>query len=217
VLLGAGAAHMHGTTFGLAGLRVYSSATGALLETWENLTNVFAVVPDSNADGRLDCLLSNGSTAALVLGGLDGPEPWLACPLPQDASNGCTPWIQASGTPSLTQYADLELRVSQLPGSTVGLCFYGTNRALTPFGSGVLCLAPPMRRTALSSSVPGTGTCPVWGPSTVVHCTLSKLDLLALGLSAGDRFFAQAWLRDPGYPPPGDVVLSGALSIQIWP
>lgn len=199
-----------------ADLRTYSGATGRLLQSWPELASTeIGVVPDVNGDGRSDVLLALGSVVVLALDSAAEPQPWPACP-GQDSSNGCTPLIQTQGTPSLTQFADLEVHVSKLPAGTVGLCLYGPDATTTPFGAGVLCVASPFLRTPLEPSTLFAQSCGFQASAAFV-CTLAKPDLAALGLAPGDEFFVQGWFRDLGFAPPNDFGLSGSLSIQLWP
>lgn len=199
-----------------AELLTHSGATGALLQRWEGLsTSEFAVVPDANGDGRSDVLHSSGASVKVVLDGLANPVSLAACP-GQASPNGCVPQVLAKGTPSLTQFADLEFHVSKLPVDTVGVCLYGADSAALPFGSGVLCVAPPFLRKSMQSPTLFGNSCAAM-TSAGTKCRLTKLDLAALGLAAGDEFYVQSWFRDTGAPPPNLFGLSGALAIQLWP
>lgn len=199
-----------------AELRTYSGATGALLQSWEGMSTPYvAAVPDANGDGRSDVLLVDSSGVLLVLDGLPNPLPWPVCP-GQDSSNGCTPYVTTTGAPSLTQFGDLEVHVSQLPLDTVGLCLYGPNPTTTPFGGSVLCVAPPFVRTPLQPSTTDPFSCGTKTAATFTS-TLTKLDLAGLGLPPGDGFYVQGWFRDPGLTPPNDFGLSGALFVELWP
>jgi hypothetical protein len=200
----------------IAEMRTYSGATGALLQSWEGLSAPeIAVVPDTNGDGSSDMLLSLGTDVMLVLDGLASPLPVASCP-GQASSNGCVPKVTFQGTPSLTHLADLELHVSKLPVGALGVCLYGPNSTTLPFGSGVLCVAPPFLRKPMQPPTLFANSC--FGQlSAGMVCTLAKPDLAALGLVPGDVFYMQAWFRDAGLPPPTAFGLSGALAVQLWP
>lgn len=198
-----------------AELRTYSGGTGALLQRWPGLSSpAIAAVPDANGDGRSDVLVVQGGVS-LVLDGLAQPHAWASCP-GKASSNGCVPMVTIQGTPSLTQFADLELHVSKLPVGALGVCLYGPSSATLPFGSGVLCVAPPFLRKPMQPPTLFANSCSGL-PSAGVVCPLTKPDLAALGLAPGDGIYVQAWFRDTGAPPPDDFGLSGALSIQLWP
>ena len=201
-----------------AELRTYSPATGELLQSWPGMSSFwFEDVPDVDGDGRTDVLISfvGKGKVLLVLDGQQPPLPQPGCPA-QPSSNGCAPLFTTQGTPSLTQFDDLEVYVSKLPVGAVGVCVYGPNAAATPFGGGLLCVGPPSVRTPLQATsafpVPCGG-----GPSATLACTLTKPELTALGLPAGDGFHLQAWFRDPGLAPPMDFGLSGSLFVELWP
>jgi len=198
-----------------AELRTYSGATGALLQSWEGLSSPwFAVVPDANGDGSSDVLVGMGADALLVLDGLADPFSSLSCPA-EASSNSCVPLLATSGTPSLTQFDELELQVSSLPAGALGVCVYGPQSALIPFGNSVLCIAPPFLRKPMQPVAPPAGTC-AGQPTAAIACTLAKQDLAALGLAPGEVFHVQAWYRDAGAPP-DHFGLSGALTVQLWP
>jgi hypothetical protein len=138
-------------------------------------------------------------------------------------SLGCTPQSTFTGLSSASATSGFELRVEQVRNQKSGLFLYGvTGPASTPFGGGLLCIAPPVRRTPGQSS---GGT-----PAPASDCSgLYELDMnaFAQGLAGGNPLPAllvpgttvhtQAWGRDPGFAPPNSVTLSAGLSYVVLP
>ena len=68
-------------------------------------------------------------------------------------SQGCTPAISASGTPSATSPSSFDIGAWNLINNKNGILFYGLNGpAGTPFQGGYLCATPPLKRTPVQSS-----------------------------------------------------------------
>jgi len=68
-------------------------------------------------------------------------------------SQGCTPQIATSGTPSQSSGPPLVISVTQVINNKAGIFFYGYGGpAAIPFQGGTLCSAPPRRRTPQQSS-----------------------------------------------------------------
>ena len=127
------------------------------------------------------------------------------------SSSGCTPAISSSGSPSASGASGFEVRVEQVEANRSGILFYGTSGPeAKPFQGGLLCVQPPLQRTAVQSSGSG-GSPPCQGVLT--------LDLNAAGVSAaigaGNQAWIQAWFRDP--PSPSATGLSDALELAVCP
>jgi len=113
-------------------------------------------------------------------------------------SLGCVPQVGSTGTVSLGDAFPFVITAQQVLNLKGGLLFYGTSgRAAIPFMGGILCVNPPLVRTALQSS---GGT-----PPPVSNCSgtysfdfdawfASGLDP---SLTPGTVLDAQFWSRDP--------------------
>lgn len=132
-------------------------------------------------------------------------------------SQGCTPAISWSGAASASAGSGFTLDASAVLNQKSGVLFYGTSgRAVLPFHSGFLCLAPPRRRTAVQDS---------GGSASGADCSgVYSLDFnawIASGvdpaLVAGAEVNAQYWSRDPGFPPPGAIGLTDAVEFRVCP
>lgn len=137
-------------------------------------------------------------------------------------SLGCLPAISSTGAPSASATSGFVVRTNNVRNLQPGLLLYSiTGQAATPFQGGWLCLAPPLRRTPVSSSN---------GSPTGADCSgqLSiDMNAFAAGLLGGNRsptltqpgtrVDCQFWSRDPGFPLPNDVGLSDALEYTICP
>ena len=133
----------------------------------------------------------------------------------QRNSAGCQPEIWASGTPSLSSPQAFELLCRGVVNQKSGLLFYGLAPQPAPFVAGPLCVAPPLKRTALQFS---------GGSPSGSDCSGSfAFDLngwLRAGadpaLQPGVALFAQYWSRDPAASS-GNVNFSNALALRVCP
>ena len=126
-------------------------------------------------------------------------------------SSGCTPTIGTSGVPSATAASGFSIRASQVEPGQPGILFVGRNGAdALPFQGGLLCVRPPLERTAVQDSGSG-GSPPCAGILT--------LDLNAAGICAaigvGYTGWAQGCFRDP--PSAGGIGLTDAISFVVCP
>jgi Tol biopolymer transport system component len=129
--------------------------------------------------------------------------------------NGCTPTISSIGTPSASLTSGFDVALTSARNQKVGLLFYGhSGPTLAPFFGRWLCVAPPLKRTALQSS---------GGSAVGDDCTGAlHFDFNALiaggadpALVTGAQIDAQYWARDGGAP--FGVYLSNALAFEIQP
>ena len=130
------------------------------------------------------------------------------------SSVNCTPKLSWGGQPpSASAGSGFTLTGAVLPNQAAVL-FYGVDGPATlPFFGGTLCVQPPLRRAA-ATTTGGTSFC----------SGLIELDFnawIASGvdpaLQPGRRVFAQAWCRDPGFAPPDDVGLTNGLTFVVGP
>ena len=132
-------------------------------------------------------------------------------------SQGCTPAIAFSGSPSASSGAPFAITASQVINQKTGLLLYGYGQASTPFQGGTLCIAAPLVRTAPQDS---GGTSP---PAADCSGTYSY-DFNARiqsgadpALVAGATVAAQYWYRDPADPTGFATGLTDAVTFTIGP
>ena len=202
-------------------LRVYSSATGALLYFGDGHSHVRDVVPDANGDGVSDYLFvgagSDGlARESLALVGLD--PPFLVCGAQKPNSAGCLPTLRIAGAPSLSLGGGLDLRVDSAMPHEPGLFAWSRGLDVRPFRGGLLCLANPLLRLPAATTTGATGTCAETGrPLGSLRLELPPARLGVLGLLPGDTILVQGFWRDRGYAAPLDLGMSGAFVVSIWP
>ncbi|MBK8177381.1 MAG: hypothetical protein IPK67_00445 [Planctomycetes bacterium] len=138
-------------------------------------------------------------------------------------SLGCAPRVAFTGLARASSSSGFTVRIENVLNQKPSLFLYSLQGAAAlPFGGGLLCVDSPVRRTAGVSSggspPPGldcSGTAAI-DMNAFAHGSLGGTPAPAL-LTAGTRVWIQAWGRDPGFTPPGDVSLSGGLSYMVLP
>lgn len=141
---------------------------------------------------------------------------WATYCLAKLNSQGCTPQISATGTPTMTGGAgSFVITASNLINRQDGFLFYGFVQGATPFHGGALCIRDDVTRTMKQNS---------GGSASGVDCTGTySYDMGALiarnvdpRLHVGATVVAQYWQRDPQSPsfPTG---LSNAIRFNIRP
>ena len=136
-------------------------------------------------------------------------------------SLGCTPTISATGASSATAASGFVIESQSNRNQRPGLLIYGsTGRTAIPFHGGILCVAAPVRRTPGLSS--GGASLPTQDCSGVFSIDLNAFAQGALGgnpapalLVPGTVVDAQFWGRDPGFPAPDNISLSGGLEFVV--
>jgi hypothetical protein len=131
-------------------------------------------------------------------------------------SQGCTPQIAFSGSPSLSNPTPFTLSAGQVLNNKPGIFFYGTQGpASQPFLGGTLCVRSPIKRTAAQVS---GGTPP---PAADCSGTFSY-DFNALiqsgsnpALQLGTIVGGQFWSRDPAHPDGTGSNTTDAVEFQI--
>jgi Tol biopolymer transport system component len=133
-------------------------------------------------------------------------------------SQGCTPAIGWSGTPSASAGSGFFVNAAQVLNQKAGLLAYSTTGpAAAPFQGGTLCLKAPVRRTP--------GQLSGGSPSPAVDCSGSfSFDFnvrIASGidpaLTLGAGVWCQYYSRDPGFPAPNNTSLTRGLEFTILP
>lgn len=130
-------------------------------------------------------------------------------------SQGCLPSLGALGQPSLTGGAgSFTLHASSLLNQRLGFFMYGALPRAAAFQGGVLCVAPPRRRTPQSSTSGAVGSIDCSG---VLQFDMGSL--IAQGadpaLAFGSIVYVQCWSRDP-FDPTG-ASLSAGLRFTVGP
>jgi hypothetical protein len=134
--------------------------------------------------------------------------------LSQRNSAQCQPRISSSGTASASSALPFVISSSDTLNQKAGLLFYGLAPQQTPYQGGTLCVAPPLRRSALQNS---------GGNPAGSDCSGSfALDFNARIQSGADPalvpgawIYAQWWSRDPQSP--SKTHFSNALQLRICP
>lgn len=133
-------------------------------------------------------------------------------------TNGCTPSMAWSGTPSASAASGFQIICAQSEGDRYGLILYGMAPAAVSWAinsTSLVCVAPPQRRTGAYSSGGTIGTCT--GTYSLDFNAFIQAEPGALGspFSAGQAFYAQAWFRDHGAPK--GTNLSNGLRFTLAP
>lgn len=162
---------------------------------------------------------------ALAQPNAGGPDAWIAridpgcnlattyCSASATSVPGCQAAIHGTGVPSLASPGSFSIASGNVPGGTVGLCFFGVaGPASLPIGSlgGLVCVAAPFHRTAPQ---PGGGSAGVCNG----HYEFTLQDLIASSpvVSAGAVIHASIWARDPANP--DTFLLSDGLEFGVCP
>lgn len=135
------------------------------------------------------------------------PDPLVYCTAKLN-SQGCLPAVGYVGHPTLSGLDDFVVQASNVLSNRNGVHFYGFAQQAAPFQGGTLCVATPLQRTALQSSL---GTPPPQYCSGSYAYAWTHSRLTALG--AGTTVYAQFWSRDPGSP--SGSGLTDAVSFTI--
>jgi hypothetical protein len=129
-------------------------------------------------------------------------------------SQGCTPAIGSSGTPSWTLATPFTVTASNELNQKTGLLFYGYAPSSAPFQGGFKCVASPTIRTAVQSSGGSTSGDDCTGAYAfeLNGWIQSHADPLLL---PGEEVFAQIWSRDPASA--STTNLTNALRFTVRP
>ena len=130
-------------------------------------------------------------------------------------SQGCTPTTSTQGIASATSTTPFTIDTGSALNQRPGLLVYSViGQTTLPYGNGVLCIQPPLRRLPVQS----TG-----GSPAGVDCSgAMSFDLNAYiasgadpALVAGTLVYAQSWVSDPGLSVSG--ALTQAVRFRICP
>lgn len=126
-------------------------------------------------------------------------------------SQGCSPGIATSGTPSLTGPDDFFVTASDVINQKPGIMIWGLGPLAAPFQFGTLCVASPLRTGPQNSGGNvGPDDC-----SGTFSFHVSQAFLAAESLGWGDTVFAQYWYRDPNDPSGFGSGLSDAMRFTV--
>ena len=138
-------------------------------------------------------------------------------------SLGCLPAISGAGAPRASASSDFVVSAAPVYNQKPGVLMYSvTGRQAVPFQGGILCVAPPIRRTIVMHS---GGDHPVnKNCSGVWRIDMNAFAAGAIGGKpdpllkvAGTFVHCQWWGRDPGFAPPNNTALSDGLQYAIGP
>ncbi|MCE9595372.1 MAG: VCBS repeat-containing protein [Planctomycetes bacterium] len=129
-------------------------------------------------------------------------------------SQGCTPAIGFSGSPSVSSSSAFNVKATNVINNKNGLLFYSYDASNLPFQGGLLCVKSPTKRTAVQNS--GGNQPPNDCSGTYSYDfnarIQSGIDPL---LTKGQEVFCQYWSRDIASP--SGTSLSNALRFVINP
>jgi hypothetical protein len=160
---------------------------------------------------------SSGAWNGLAFGGCTPPVNYCTA---GTTSQGCTPAIVSSGSPSVSALSGFTLGATNIDANRVGLFFYGVsdvNFTPLPWGTGgtsFLCVKPPTQRMGAMASGGSTGCTGSYSQDWRAYLAANP-GALGNPLLAGASFDAQLWMRDP--PSPKSTILSNAVRFSICP
>ena len=130
-------------------------------------------------------------------------------------SQGCTPAMDWSGTPSASSASPFLLTCADVLNQKSGLLFYGFASAALPFQGATLCVLPPVKRTDLQNSL-GNALPPEDCSGAFAFDMNAEIQSGADALLVrGAAVFAQYWARDPAAS--FGTSLSNAVLFEIAP
>jgi hypothetical protein len=112
-------------------------------------------------------------------------------------SQGCTPVLASSGTPTLSGADDFVVTATLVLNNKLGLVIWSESAGVQPAFNATLCLGAPIVRTTAvgSGGSAGGDDC-----SGTIAFHFSHAYMTQQGLTASDVLHAQVWYRDPALP-----------------
>jgi len=183
-----------------------SGADGDVLWQTPNVALELAPLGDVDQDGIAD----------FALGLADRTQVWSG---PGDVqfhctgkinSAGCTPVVDATGTPTAQGPDDFLITARDVLMGKPGLFFWGTNGgAALPFLGGTLCVQPPLQRGPVLLAT-GPSDC-----NAGYAFPFTQSLAVQQGILGGTVVDGQFWMRDPDHPDGTGVALSNGIEF-LW-
>lgn len=159
---------------------------------------------DADGDGDLDIVTAGGSSGGVfnvsyaprlsVL--LNARAPVAIYCSPKSNSLGCSPAITHAGQPSASSASPFTIGARLVLNRRSGLMFYGFAPSWSAFQGGTLCISTPTRRTPPQDSGGSTAGDDCTGVYAFDFNARIQAGVDPM-LVAGQRVFAQYWMRDP--------------------
>jgi hypothetical protein len=163
-------------------------------------------------DGKLTSRLGmSDATSAIVTLQLPAFGPTIYCTAKVN-SQGCTPQIGFSGTPSASAGSGFNITCGNMIPQANGLLFYSlVGPGAFPFQGGLLCVQPPLTRTPVQNSG-GAGPCTgLYDIDFNAHVALGGDP----GLVAGAQVWSEYWARDVASPSTTNVTNALAFTLGL--
>ncbi|MCK6445430.1 MAG: hypothetical protein L6Q99_03480 [Planctomycetes bacterium] len=170
---------------------------------------------DSDANNLIEGGDTNNFTTDVMVRECTYPGAFTYC-VAKQSSIGCLAAINGAGTASSTSTLPFDLYANGVISRKNGLLTYSVSgQTQTLFAGGILCIAPPFKRSPVLNS--GGTPPPTWDCTGSFHFDFNAHIQSGSDptLVQGQTVWAQYWFRDPGYPAPNDVGLSDALEFTI--
>ncbi len=192
---------------------------GAAVALWGGLASVGAPDEDSasvgpQSDPHNDLAPQAGAGFAFEF----APPPVLYC-TSGTSSNGCTPTLIASGTPSASASSGFVISALGLEGQKLGMLFYSASGptavpwTAAPGATSWLCVAPPLGRLPTANSNGAFAACNGLISSDWNAFRSTHFGAVGSPFAPGDVIWMQCWYRDP--PAPKATNLSNALEFVL--
>jgi len=139
------------------------------------------------------------------------PEPPAIYCTAKTNSAGCVPALGAAGSPTFAGPDDFVVTASDALPSKPGLLYFGLQPTALPFMNGTLCVLPPLVRLPVQLATAGVAC------DGTYSFPFPQVKMMQAGLLPGDRFYAQAWSRDPAHPDGTGIGLTDAIEVLILP
>ncbi len=221
-----GAGLVVGDTNGLADvfLRTFPGATTVRLSlsTAGAQANGECLHPTLSGDGLTTCFQSNASNLYFddsnnvldIVGVGDRCPGAVTSCTAKINSNGCTPTVCSSGSPTKTGPDDFYVHAYRVLNQKAGMMFWGFAPTAAPFFGGTRCVEYPVQRAPLLDSGGSTSGIDCSG---VYRFHFSPSYMQGWSLAAGQVMHGQFWSRDPFFSPPFNVGLTDAVQFVILP
>jgi len=132
-------------------------------------------------------------------------------------SVGCTPILEFSGFASATDPAPFDISAMFLINNKNGVLMYSANgRESTPFGGGLRCIAPALRRTPIQNTRGFVGPPDCTGTLSFDFNAWLQGGM-APSVMVGDRINAQYYYRDPQHSDGTGYGLTDAVEFFVLP